>query len=171
MNGRKIAFGLGSNVGAREMHLAQARHALTALAGELQASHIDETPALLPEEAPEAWNIRYLNQVVMGRITEERAQHPEALLRAIKESETRLGRQDRGHWAPREVDIDIIAIEGVVYQSAILTLPHPQAHLRTFVLKPLVALWPDCVLAGGIRAMDAWEAHKKTVQKHAENTI
>jgi 2-amino-4-hydroxy-6-hydroxymethyldihydropteridine diphosphokinase len=162
MCSKRIAFGLGSNLGERELRLAAARCALAQIEGiiesSLHASSMVETSALLPEGAPELWNMPYLNQVVMGRITEAAAQHPEALLAAVKTIETHLGRQHRGHWSPREVDIDIIAIEGITHHSATLTIPHPHAHRRAFVLQPLLELWPDCVLANGISARAAFDA-------------
>jgi 2-amino-4-hydroxy-6-hydroxymethyldihydropteridine diphosphokinase len=165
MSVRMIAFGLGSNVGERAKKLAEARHAIAYMDGvqpdSLHASSIIETAALLPEGAPEAWNIPFLNQVIIGKVTEAIAKHPEALLLSIKAIEKRLGRQDRGHWSPREIDVDIIAIEGVIYHSPTLTIPHPLAHTRMFVLEPLLQLWPECVLNNSILARQAWESVQK----------
>jgi 2-amino-4-hydroxy-6-hydroxymethyldihydropteridine diphosphokinase len=145
----RIAFGLGSNMGESEALLAQARKALTELQGmqpeTLQCSALYHTPALLPENAPDWWNRLYLNQVVT---LEGSVPDPEILLEEIKHIEKNMGRVDRGRWSPREIDIDIIAVEGVNYSSNTLQIPHSHAHLRDFVLIPLVEIWEECVLQG-----------------------
>ncbi len=146
----RVAFGLGSNVGNREAMLAQAIKQLSALNGldatSLHCSSIHENEALLPEGAPPEWNRPFLNQVITLEGERWVASEPERLLDAVKTIEQRLGRIDRGRWGPREIDIDLIAIEGVQYHSECLTLPHPQAHLRPFVTEPLTEIWPDALL-------------------------
>lgn len=147
----RVAFGLGSNLGAREHQLARACEALMALEGmepgSLHVSPPEETAALLPEGAPPAWNLPYLNQVAVAAIDADSPLYrdPLALLSAVKHIERTHGRQDRGHWAPREIDIDILAMEGVRITSPSLTLPHPRAHERPFVYRPLATLWPEAL--------------------------
>ena len=139
--------------------LASARDSICAISGmdasTLLISTIYETPALLPENAPDWWNRPYLNQVIVMCGNEAVFQAPEALLASVKTIETALGRQDRGRWSPREIDIDILAIEGVSYHSDTLTIPHAEAHKRAFVLQPLCEMWEDCVLADGTTAKEA----------------
>jgi len=51
-------------------------------------------------------------------------------------------------WGPRTLDLDIVTIEGVVSTDPVLTLPHPRAHERAFVLVPWAQADPDAVLPG-----------------------
>ncbi len=157
-NQPKIAIGLGSNIGKREHFLQQAILNLQGLQGlnalTLLKSHIMETPALLPELAPKEWDMAYLNQVIVMGVSEPYLSNPELLLQAIKIIETDIGRVERGRWSPREIDIDIIAIEGLHWQSATLDIPHSRAHERAFVLQPLCSLWADAMLANGLSALE-----------------
>jgi 2-amino-4-hydroxy-6-hydroxymethyldihydropteridine diphosphokinase len=153
----RIAFGLGSNMGNSEALLEKACHYLNQQPflkpDSLHASSLYRNPALLPEGAPADWNREFMNQVIVGTlnqpITETLAY---VILRACKTIEQQLGRQDRGHWSPREIDIDIIAIEGFCLTSATLTIPHAQAHQRDFVLLPLKEVWHDCAIFSASQA-------------------
>jgi 2-amino-4-hydroxy-6-hydroxymethyldihydropteridine diphosphokinase len=76
---------------------------------------------------------------------------PLELLDAVLGIELEMGRVRHERWGPRVIDIDIIAYEQVRIKSERLTLPHPHAHERDFVLEPLreiaadVANWlADC---------------------------
>ncbi|HWM32334.1 MAG TPA: 2-amino-4-hydroxy-6-hydroxymethyldihydropteridine diphosphokinase [Methyloceanibacter sp.] len=80
---------------------------------------------------------------------------PQALLRTLKQIEAEAGRRGGKPWGPRSLDIDIIDYKGLVthgpraakrYTRAgrrPLVLPHPLAHLRPFVLRPLLDVAPD----------------------------
>ncbi len=148
---RRIAFGLGGNVGDSRDYCERAVLLLAALpvlkAESLVVSSFYRSPALLPDDAPSEWDQPFINQVVT--LEENAKVQPEQLLAEIKQIEQLLGRQVRGHWAPREIDIDIVAIEGAEYTSETLTIPHPRAHERAFVVLPLAEIWPDCRLVGG----------------------
>lgn len=135
-----ILLALGGNLGDREHNLARARAELEAAGVTvLAASSVHETPALLPPGAPSDWNLNYLNQVlvVQTRLT------PPKLLACTQRVEHTLGRRPAARWAPRVIDIDILAHGATVTQHAGLTLPHAQMHLRRFVLAPLVEIAPD----------------------------
>ncbi len=134
-----ILLGLGSNLGDRAGNLARAAEMLKAEGVvPVTVSSTVETPALLPENAPVDWNIAFLNQVMQ---VETRLQ-PEALLGVLKRVEQQLGRQDRGRWGPREIDIDLLAHGKVVMVTEALQLPHPGIASRRFVLKPLGEIAP-----------------------------
>lgn len=137
-----ILIALGSNVGGRAALLAQALAAIEAAGiAVLAQSALHETPALLPEGAAPEWDMPYLNQVVAV----ETEMDAPALLAALKTIEQQLGRQDRGRWGPREIDLDLLAYEQAQLHGAELTLPHPQLQARRFVLSPLVEIAPDWV--------------------------
>jgi len=81
---------------------------------------------------------------------------PRALLARALEVEAALGR-DRGkerRWGPRTIDIDLIAYDDIRIDEPDLTLPHPRALERAFVLAPLAELAPDRMIAG-TRVADA----------------
>ena len=79
---------------------------------------------------------------------------PEALLDRVKAIETALGRTPAERWGPRLIDIDIIAYDDAAIASERLTLPHPEALNRAFVLVPLAEIAPDRVI-GGRRVSEA----------------
>jgi dihydropteroate synthase/2-amino-4-hydroxy-6-hydroxymethyldihydropteridine diphosphokinase len=131
----QVYLGLGSNIGDRAAYLAFARQHFSVTA----ASALYESPAMLPPGAPVNWNRPYLNQVIAIQTTLA----PETLLAEVKQVEQAAGRRDRGSWAPRELDIDVLAYEGVAQHTGHLTLPHPGINMRDFVLLPLRDIAPD----------------------------
>lgn len=85
-----------------------------------------------PVDAP-AGSARFLNAVLTGHTTLA----PLALLHALLDVEAKLGRVRRGvRNEPRTIDLDLIAWSGVRMRTRELTLPHPRAHLREFVMQP-----------------------------------
>ena len=135
-----ILIALGSNMGDREATMLAALVELEAAGVKtLQRSAMVETPALLPKGAPPAWDMPYLNQLVVVQT----AHKPEPLLSLMQKIEQQLGRTRRGHWGPREIDLDLIAYNKDVLETESLTIPHPQMPFRRFVLAPLVELNPD----------------------------
>lgn len=81
---------------------------------------------------------------------------PESLLAELQRLEHRAGRQRRERWGPRTLDLDIILYSGREQNEPSLTLPHPRAHERAFVLLPLADLDPDLPLHD--RPVRAWLA-------------
>jgi 2-amino-4-hydroxy-6-hydroxymethyldihydropteridine diphosphokinase len=134
---------LGSNQGDREALLREAVRELDALDGVqvTAASGIVETLALktygVDESAPS-----YLNAVVLARV----ALSPEELLEALHGIEARLGRVREEVWGDRTIDLDIVDFGGLHRTEPSLTLPHPRAWERAFVLAPWLQVQPDAVL-------------------------
>lgn len=136
-----VLLGLGANLGDRRCFLKNAIAELTSrniLSGITHSSLYESEAVLLPDSPPE-WNLPYLNMAVKGTTVLS----PDALLVAIKNIEQALGRQDRGVWSPREIDLDILA-----YGEEIISLPHliiPHAYLleRPFALLPFAELSPE----------------------------
>lgn len=68
---------------------------------------------------------------------------PLAVLRTLRDLETDLGREPAERNAPRTLDLDLIAHGRAVLDDPVLTLPHPRAHERLFVMGPLAEIAPD----------------------------
>lgn len=131
---------LGCNLGERERMLDRAEAELTALPATILArSSRHETPALLPPGAPPDWDIPFLNAVV--RIRTEAA--PQDLLAATKAIEHALGRRPGARWAPRLIDIDLLAYDDRVIDTEALVVPHKEIAARLFVLRPWAEIDPD----------------------------
>ena len=73
---------------------------------------------------------------------------PGELLDVLLAVEAAHGRVRDVRWGPRTLDLDLIWYEGAVSDDARLTLPHPRAHEREFVLRPLCDIAPELPLAG-----------------------
>jgi 2-amino-4-hydroxy-6-hydroxymethyldihydropteridine diphosphokinase len=78
-----------------------------------------------------------------------------ALLERLQEIEREHHRERRVRWGPRTLDLDILATDGSSITSDRLTIPHPRAAERAFVLRPLVEVLPDVTVAPGVTAADA----------------
>ena len=75
-----------------------------------------------------------------------------ALLDGLLAIERRHGRVREIPNGPRTLDLDIVLYGGAVIDEPGLTVPHPRAHERAFVLAPLADVWPDAVIPGKGRA-------------------
>lgn len=73
---------------------------------------------------------------------------PQALLQALLQIEREHGRERTFRNAPRTLDLDVLLYDDVQMHEHGLTLPHPQMHLRAFVLQPLLEIAPDCAIPG-----------------------
>lgn len=73
------------------------------------------------------------------------AADPAALLAALQAIEAREGRVRPYPKAPRTLDLDIVAVGGLLRAAPDPVIPHPRAHLRRFVLEPLREVWPGWV--------------------------
>jgi 2-amino-4-hydroxy-6-hydroxymethyldihydropteridine diphosphokinase len=142
-------LGLGSNVGDRRGHLQAAvdalgRHGVRVLAS---SSLYDTDPVGEVLDQPS-----FLNACV--RIDTELG--PEALLDACKAVERELGRDLEGgvRHGPRPIDVDVLLLGDVEYESPRLRLPHAQATSRRFVLIPLLELDFDLRTPDGTRLSD-----------------
>ena len=79
---------------------------------------------------------------------------PRALLDGLLAIEKQHGRVRTIRNGPRTLDLDIVLYGDRVIDEPGLCVPHPRAHEREFVLKPLLDVWPDAVIPGRGRAMD-----------------
>lgn len=141
----RAVVALGSNLGDRGATVLEAVRLLAGVDGVevTAASALTETVALTvhgPDESAPA----YLNGVVLVDTTLD----PEALLDAANAIEAQLGRVRGERWADRTIDIDLIDYAGVTRDSERLTLPHPRAAEREFVLRPWLEVEPQATLGG-----------------------
>ncbi len=128
-------IGLGSNLGDRGQMI---RRALEMLGGNgsievMRVSDVKETSPLGRMEQP-----KYLNGVAEIRT----ALKPQDLLRKLKATEVALGRKPAGKWQPRPIDLDLLLFADQTVNRRGLIVPHPQMHLRSFVLDGLCQLNP-----------------------------
>ena len=84
---------------------------------------------------------------------------PEELLDACKAIEAEHGRATGGpHHGPRPIDLDLLLLGDLELSTEQLTLPHPEASSRRFVLEPLLELDPDLALPDGTRLRESLDA-------------
>lgn len=133
----RYAIGLGSNLGNRLGHLRAGDEGLAALGRVTHRSSLYETePVGGPRQDP------FLNTVVLL----ETDLSPHQLLDACLQIEETRDRDREVRWGPRTLDLDLIASDGPPVSDDRLSLPHPLASDREFVLRPLVEVWPDARL-------------------------
>jgi 2-amino-4-hydroxy-6-hydroxymethyldihydropteridine diphosphokinase len=129
---------LGSNLGDRRAHLRAGVDLLQQLVELTAVSAVYETdPVGLRGQAS------YLNCVAVAA-----SDDPEAVLVAAQRAELLRGRIRSARWGPRTLDVDIVTVDAVVSDDPRLTLPHPRAHERAFVLVPWSEVDPVAELPG-----------------------
>ena len=131
-------IGFGSNIGDRLARVQNALHVLSETEGiTLQkVSSIYKTDPVGYEAQAE-----FLNGVVAIQTNLS----PLSLLHILKDIEIAVGRQHRLRWGPREIDLDILIYGNLCLQTEKLVIPHPEIHLRGFVLAPLAEIAPHLV--------------------------
>ncbi len=135
----KAVIALGSNLGDRESYIQSAlKEMATFLTIERVSTLIETEPVGGPSQGD------YLNAVVLGECELE----ADELLKKLMEIEKNLGRVREEINGPRTIDLDIISMGDLVIQSENLSLPHPRAHLRRFVLEPWLEVDPEAQLVG-----------------------
>jgi len=145
-------LGLGSNVGDRESHLRAAIAILRERGVEVEAVSSTYETEPVGEVLDQA---DFLNAAIRIRTELE----PEALLDLCKEIEVARGRTlDAPRHSPRALDVDLLLLGDVEFESERLTLPHPEVSSRRFVLVPLLELDPGLALPGGERLQAALDA-------------
>lgn len=143
-NSRLAYIALGANLGDAELTFASVVPRLQALStSPVVASRWMRTkPVNCPPGSPD-----FLNGVVAIRPFP--GETPESLLQKLQELEREFGRQAKKELnEPRPLDLDIIAFGPERRDSPRLTLPHPRAAERVFVLRPLAEIAPDLILPG-----------------------
>ena len=150
LRSRRVVLAIGGNLGDVPVTLMHTVEALSYMEGFQidDVSPIMRTkPVLAPGQAPQP---DYWNAIVVGSAIAS----PDELFAQTSRIERELGRERHERWGARTVDIDIIQIEGLASADPVLTLPHPRAKDRAFVLAPWLLCDPDAVLEGVGRVSD-----------------
>lgn len=134
----RAVLSIGSNLGDR---LATMRAATASFGPWLQAcSGVYETPPWGPVPQQD-----FLNAVL---IVDDASAGPGEWLDRAHAAEASAGRTRELHWGPRTLDVDVIDVDGMVSDDPVLTLPHPRAAERAFVLVPWAEVDPHARLQG-----------------------
>lgn len=158
----RVVLSLGSNLGDRARILRDAVGDIGAIEGVrvVAVSSLVETPAIKPHgvdlDAP-----GYLNLVVEVTTTLT----PDDLLVALNGVEQDHGRVREVTWGDRTLDIDIVSMGELELSTTTLTLPHPRAAERGFVLVPWLEIDPAATLPG-IGAIDRLPAAHENVPRY-----
>ncbi len=133
----KAVIALGANLGNPEEQLDIAVELLRQSLDVKAVSSYYETAPIGGPEQP-----NYLNAVCIAE-SDLPAFDLLALLHGVEKV---LGRERIERWGPRTIDLDLIQYGGILSYAEELTLPHPRAHERRFVLEPWSEIEPDAIL-------------------------
>ena len=157
-----IYLNIGSNTGDRLSHIERA---VALIADRWPESRIRRAPLFHSEP----WGFESPNRFVnLGLAVdfdlESIPERPEDILKSLREIEKTIApdsphRDQDGHYIDRAVDIDIIDIDGITLNTPELTIPHPRAEARDFVMKPMAFLAPG------------WYPRRSSEATHAKKTI
>lgn len=148
---RRVALGLGSNLGDRLEYLQAAVDTLTETPDivPVAVSGVYETD---PVGGPEGQD-PYLNAVLLV----DTMLSARTLVERALAVEDAYGRSRLERWGPRTIDIDLLAVGAEVIDEPGLSVPHPLAAQRAFVLQPWAEVDPDFDLPGHGRVADLAE--------------
>jgi 2-amino-4-hydroxy-6-hydroxymethyldihydropteridine diphosphokinase len=139
-----VFVSLGSNLGDSRKLILDAMARLQTFSGRpiLKSSLWRTSPVDCPPGSPE-----FVNAIV--GLTSRKGETPESLLKKLQKLEKEFGRGPKKILnEPRPLDLDLITFGHELRDTRVLILPHPRAHLRRFVLEPLLEIAPDLVLPG-----------------------
>lgn len=131
-------IGLGSNKGDRKKNIQTALEKISSI----ESNRIESVSSLyesLPFGKEDQEN--FLNAVIKLSTSFDH----QDLLKILKEIEVSLGRIFREKWGPREIDLDILFYNNLIFSNEIITLPHEGVIYRDFVLVPLCEIEPELI--------------------------
>jgi 2-amino-4-hydroxy-6-hydroxymethyldihydropteridine diphosphokinase len=129
-----IFLALGSNIENRKQHIERAIDLLREKVHDIVVAPLYETKPRYFEDQQ-----NFLNTVLRGFTDLE----PRELLRFTQTVQQEVGRVERFRNGPREIDIDILFYDNMVYKDEDLEIPHPRLQERDFVLQPFADINPD----------------------------
>ena len=126
---------LGSNLGDKEANLRQALNMLLVKGLQIRSvSSFFKTEPYGVTDQPE-----FINAVACVKTDLA----PEKLLKLLLDTELEMGRVRLRHWGERNIDLDLLLYDDLIYYSEKLVLPHPDMQNRLFVLQPLSEIAAD----------------------------
>ena len=126
---------LGSNLGDKEANLRQALKMLLVKGLQIRSvSSFFKTEPYGVTDQPE-----FINAVAYVKTDLA----PEKLLKLLLDTELEMGRVRLRHWGERNIDLDLLLYDDLIYYSEKLVLPHPDMQNRLFVLQPLSEIAAD----------------------------
>jgi dihydroneopterin aldolase/2-amino-4-hydroxy-6-hydroxymethyldihydropteridine diphosphokinase len=135
----RAVLALGANLGDRLAALQAAVESLGAQTRVIAVSAVFETAPVGGPEQPDFYNAVVVVDTDLD---------PYALLAVAQEIERDAGRVRNERWGPRTLDVDVLAFGDLRSDDPVLTLPHPRAHERAFVLLPWLDADPGASIAG-----------------------
>ena len=129
-------IGIGSNLGNRIENCVEGVEELSTFSKIIVVSSFYETEPVDKEDQSDFINCM---------IKIETAHSPFELLTILNYCENKIGRKQVEKWGPRIIDLDIIFYDDLIIETNDLTIPHPRAHLRRFVLQPLYEIAPNFI--------------------------
>lgn len=144
---RRAYIGLGANLGSPARQLRAAIDGIAQLGDLLAVSPLYRSAPMGPADQPDYCNAACVLDTDLT---------PPQLLEALLRIERACGRvRDGQRWGPRRLDLDLLHVEGVLWSSDELTLPHPGIALRNWVLWPLLDVAPmlEIPALGAIRTL------------------
>lgn len=133
----KAVIALGANIGEPEEQVGIAIALLKESMDVLAVSSLYKTKPVGRLDQPD-----FINAVAIA----ESELPATELLKVLHGIEKALGRERTERWGPRTIDLDLIQYGDLLSTSEELTLPHPRAHERRFVLEPWLEIEPDALL-------------------------
>jgi 2-amino-4-hydroxy-6-hydroxymethyldihydropteridine diphosphokinase len=153
-----VFLALGSNIGNRKQYIDEAVRLLREQIHDVIIAPLYETKPRYFEDQQ-----NFLNTVLSG-FTDL---GPRELLQFTQTVQEKVGRVERFRNGPREIDIDILFYDTVMYKDEVLEIPHPRIQERDFVLQPFSDIDPDFshpVLKKTIRALrDALPEEERSI--------
>lgn len=160
-----VVLSIGSNCGDRFRYILSAIEKIPFQLDEISNLHLSE--ALLLPGAPISWKANFLNIAISGWTTFD----CKLFLKQTKIIEDSLFRNREYKWGPRTIDIDIIFWNNSIIDTEDLSIPHPHAHKRDFVLNLICEMYPGiihplikkkvCVICTSIAA----RSHESLIEK------
>jgi 2-amino-4-hydroxy-6-hydroxymethyldihydropteridine diphosphokinase len=160
-----VYIALGSNKGNKAEYLRKAVNRISQKCKVENASSLYETKPLGGTNQE-----NFLNAVI--KISTEYS--PEELFNFLKSVEKELGRSKTERWGDREIDLDILLYNDIVYSNDTITIPHKEIVNRDFVLVPLCEIDSGLIhpeLKQKICDIRVKDSEKCIIRKLPENSI
>ncbi len=137
---RKVILGIGSNIGDRRAYIEQA-------ISELEQSFLTSIIRSSIYET-EPWGFKAETSFLNCCVGFKSSQNPEKLLEITQKIEKKLGRsrkKNKNNYQSRTIDIDLLFVGDIEMKNKKLEIPHPRLYDRSFVLIPILELFPDFI--------------------------